>query len=125
MYPCKSFFFALGSSLSTQGLLDGGFTTFLACSRYLGLDTTSSLASPVQKMACADCGMNTDLNTVFVKLFLPLAKRHEVKPKDMIKRLFIVSGMQFEECHTSDDVADVGGWKTGYDETRRGYRDAG
>jgi len=104
---------------------DGGFVTFSVHPQYVRLDPTSSLVDSVRKMGSADWGMNTDLHAVFVKLLLPLAVRNEVKPEDMIKRLFIFSDMQFDECRSPDDGVDVAGWKTGYDEIERAYRDAG
>ena len=76
-------------------------------------------------MAGADWGMYTDLNAVFLKLLLPLAKKNEVEREDMIKRLFIFSEMQFDECRALDGEADVADWKTGHDEIERAYRDAG
>ena len=128
-HPVPPIFPAIALSLVIAQLakppFDGGFITFSARPQYLRLDAASSLVDSVHTMARSDWGMNTDLNAVFMKLLLPLAKRNEVKPEDMIKRLFIFSDMQFDECRASEGGVDVGDWKTGYDEIERAYKDAG
>jgi len=115
---------------------DLGFITFSATPEFVRLDLQRSLKDTVQAMVKADWGMNTDLNAVFVKLLLPLAKANSVKKEDMIKRLFIFSDMQFDAAgaeqapwfpeEESKEQTDAGvQWKTNYDMIQQAYTEAG
>ncbi|KAG8219101.1 hypothetical protein J3R82DRAFT_4864 [Butyriboletus roseoflavus] len=80
-------------------------------------------------MSRASWGMNTDINTVFLKLILPLAVKHNVQKSQMIKRIFVFSDMQFDAVNMSaapstppDAVAE---WKTNHDVIAEAYAQAG
>ncbi|MBD3354000.1 MAG: DUF2828 family protein [Candidatus Lokiarchaeota archaeon] len=45
----------------------------------------------------ADWGMNTNLQAVF-DLILSVAKKHHVSEDDMIKKIYIISDMEFDRC---------------------------
>jgi len=66
----------------------------------------STLYEKVKDVSKMKWGMNTDLMAVF-KLLLNFAKICHVRPKDMVKTLFIFTDMQF-------DTAESKPWKTTY-----------
>ena len=79
-------------------------------------------------MVRADWGQNTDFRAVFVDLLLPLAKKNKVKPEDMIKRLFVVSDMQFDVSRDSQQQKKgkrMKSWETTYDFIEKAYAKAG
>jgi hypothetical protein len=82
------------------------------------------LYDTVTGMACADWGMNTDIGAVFLRLLLPLAIEHKVKPEDMIKRVFVFSDMQFDlGTEMYAQVPDA--WETNYDVIERAFKEKG
>jgi len=101
---------------------NGGFITFSARPAFHQLDLDKSLRDQVEELSTADWGMNTDLYAVFVDLLLPLAVKNKIKQEDMIKRLFIFSDMQFDECSSS---SSAGAWETNYDAIEKAYKAAG
>lgn len=66
--------------------------------------------------------MNTDFRAVFLDLLLPLAKNNNVKPENMVKRLFVFSDMQFNSANTGSTASD---WSTAYDDIEKAYKEAG
>lgn len=58
-----------------------------------------TFAEKVNKMTCADWGMNTDIEQVF-NLILMTAKSAHCKPEDVPKKLYIISDMQFDQAKT-------------------------
>ncbi|KAG6915849.1 hypothetical protein DXG01_009608 [Tephrocybe rancida] len=102
---------------------NGGFITFSAHPQFVELDLTQPLHDTVQLMGSSGWGMNTDLNAVFLKLLLPLAVKNKVPQEDMIKRLFIFSDMQFDDC--SEARTDAANWKTNHDVIEEAYKAAG
>ncbi|KAF5317373.1 hypothetical protein D9611_003512 [Ephemerocybe angulata] len=103
---------------------NGGFITFSESPQYITLDLEKkSLVENVHNMVGSNWGMNTDLNAVFMKLLLPLAKANNIKQEDMIKRLFIFSDMQFDQA--SSQGKNMGKWETNYDKIEKAYKKAG
>ncbi|KAF5320962.1 hypothetical protein D9619_002069 [Psilocybe cf. subviscida] len=108
-----------------------GFITFSATPQYVPLDLNAPLQSQIQTMVNGDWGQNTDLAAVFLDLLLPLAREHRVPQDQMIKRLFIFSDMQFDECEAgaygsmSDASAHPVAWETTHDRIARAYAEAG
>jgi hypothetical protein len=48
--------------------------------------------------------MNTDFGAVFMKLLLPMALKHQVKPEDMVKTIVVLSDMQFDAAENYAEV---------------------
>lgn len=101
---------------------NGGLITFSAKPSFHQLDLDRSLFDLVSEMSGAEWSMNTDLHAVFVKLLLPLAVKNKIKQEDMIKRLFIFSDMQFDECSSKTSAT---AWETNYDAIEKAYKKAG
>ncbi|KAG8716965.1 hypothetical protein FRC08_008425 [Ceratobasidium sp. 394] len=80
------------------------------------------LAEQARWMDTTDFGMNTDYEAVFLKLLLPTAIENQVKPEDMIKRLFVFSDMQFDASLI--DHSDKG-WETTHERIVKAYKEAG
>ncbi|KAG8693544.1 hypothetical protein FRC08_009045 [Ceratobasidium sp. 394] len=80
------------------------------------------LAAQARQMARADWGMNTNYEAVFLKLLLPAAIKHKVKPEDMIKRLFVFSDMQFDASMMERSTR---GWTTTHNRIVKAYKRAG
>jgi hypothetical protein len=102
---------------------NGGFITFSAVPKFVTLDLERPLVNSVRDMSYADWSMNTDFSAVFLDLLLPLAVMNQVKPEDMIKRLFVFSDMQFDNSRgTSRRASD---WETNHDVIEQAYKEAG
>ncbi|KAK6337156.1 hypothetical protein TWF718_009940 [Orbilia javanica] len=121
----KPLFPALAMSMLLASLakppFNNGFITFSAQPEYLKIDELAGIAANMKMMEKAGWGMNTDLLKVFVDLLLPLAKKHNVKKEDMIKRLFVFSDMQFDEGAGGSSER----WETTYDSIKKAYEAAG
>lgn len=61
----------------------------------------SSLKERVNNLNNAAWDMNTNIKAVFNRI-LATALQNNVKPVDMVKRLYIVSDMEFDSCATAD-----------------------
>lgn len=61
----------------------------------------SSLKERVNNLNNAAWDMNTNIKAVFNRI-LETALQNNVKPVDMVKRLYIVSDMEFDSCATAD-----------------------
>ena len=111
------------------------FITFSGTPEIIQIDPSKGLVATANKMVNTNWGMNTDLQAVFVKLLLPLAKGHNIKREDMVKRLFIFSDMQFDDCRKPAVtwrsgpggyvVPDQSEWVTDHDMIVREYANAG
>ncbi|PPQ97716.1 hypothetical protein CVT26_001906 [Gymnopilus dilepis] len=101
---------------------DGGFITFSSQPQFVQVDKSQSLYEQIMSMSRTHWEMNTNLQSVFVDLILPLAVKNQVKPEDMIKRLFIFSDMQFDQASAQNNASQ---WETNYDVIERKYREAG
>ncbi|KAL6144819.1 hypothetical protein ACLB2K_055509 [Fragaria x ananassa] len=62
-------------------------------------------------------GMNTDFQKVF-DLLLQVAVKGNLKPENMIKRIFVFSDMEFDQASTNR-------WETDYEVIQRKYREKG
>ncbi|KAF7337082.1 hypothetical protein MVEN_02145400 [Mycena venus] len=88
---------------------NGGFITFSHDPKFVRLDPAKGLRDTIQTMELANWGMNTDIGAVFLRLLLPLALENEVKPEDVIKRVFVFSDMQ-EFRAAGYDVPEIVYW---------------
>ncbi|KZV96991.1 hypothetical protein EXIGLDRAFT_732060 [Exidia glandulosa HHB12029] len=74
------------------------FITFSADPEIVRLDPSGGLAAAARRIAeSAPMGYNTNFNAVFTRLILPMALKHNLKPDEMIKRLFVFSDMEFDQ----------------------------
>ncbi|KAK7691516.1 hypothetical protein QCA50_004915 [Cerrena zonata] len=114
-----------------QPPFDNSFITFSSHPQFVQIDPSWSLGETIDKISQADWGMNTNYEAVFLKLLLPLAIQHNIKPDDMIKRLFVFSDMQFDESCPStagyvrepEDAQII--WDTNHDVIEKAYKEAG
>ncbi|KAJ6512564.1 hypothetical protein C8R45DRAFT_1087716 [Mycena sanguinolenta] len=98
---------------------NGGFITFSSRPEFVRLDAPS-LYDNLEKMNRSNWNMNTDLNAVFLRLILPLAIQNKVKQEDMIRRVFVFSDMQFDQCAVAPNA-----WETNHDAIEREFKAAG
>ncbi|KAJ7500326.1 hypothetical protein B0H11DRAFT_2155591 [Mycena galericulata] len=101
---------------------NNGFITFSKDPEFVRLDPVKSLRETVRDIQCAGWGMNTDINAVFLRLLLPLAIQHKLKPEDMVKRIFVFSDMQFDDA---TPTGAVDSWETNYEVFARAFSEAG
>ncbi|KAF8272763.1 hypothetical protein EI94DRAFT_1717335 [Lactarius quietus] len=104
------------SPYSPPCALDGARTARQAaiCERHpeiVTLQEGAGVAANVATMRSSAWGMNTDLHA------------HRVPQKDMVKRLFVFSDMQFDAAE--DTSADSARWRTNHDAIAQAYEDAG
>ena len=125
---CDPIFPAISLSLLMARLAKPPFqNTFITFSSSPSLITLEpeeahvNLGKTVRRMAKADWHINTNFKAVFLKLILPLAVANKVPQEDMIKRIFVFSDMQFDECTSLSEKR----WKTNHDVIERAYRKAG
>ena len=107
----------------TKPPFNAGFITFSSRPQFVQVNLQQSLEEQVAFMTSADWGQNTDFRAVFIDLLLPLAVKNQIKPEDMIKRLFVFSDMQFDSA--SRDLRKTASWETTYDFIESAYRKAG
>ena len=65
----------------------------------------------LKAMVGSQCGGNTGLHAVFVRLLLLLAAKHRMPCEDMVKRLFVFSDMQFNQATGTWEDVQVEGWE--------------
>ncbi|KAH7343728.1 hypothetical protein B0J17DRAFT_643697 [Rhizoctonia solani] len=100
------------------------FITFSATPELLTVPP-GGLVDQAKWMVGTDWGGNTDYEAVFLKLILPAAVKNNIKPEDMVKRLFVFSDMQFDESVASS-TSDVGStWETTHDRVTKAFKEAG
>jgi hypothetical protein len=95
-----------------QPPFNDSFITFSGSPQFVVLDPESKhvpLGATIDAMSRAQWETNTDFNTVFLKLILPLAVKHNVPKDQMIKRIFVFSDMQFDAANNKATV----GWTQG------------
>ena len=93
-----------------------------------GRQDTRSLKEKVSAMVTSGWSMNTDFVAVFERLLLPMAVKHQVKPEDMVKQVFVFSDMQFDAAQGGydwDKNADQEQWETAYERIERKFQEAG
>jgi hypothetical protein len=97
----------------------GSMITFSDEPQVVGIDTSASLVDQVKKALESDWGGSTNLESVFVDLLLPMAKKHKIKQEDMVKRLFVFTDMQFNDAIYGTPIHTF--WET----MAKAYQDAG
>jgi hypothetical protein len=65
-------------------------------------------------------GMSTNFVAVFEDLLLPIAIKHKLKQKEMVKQVFVFSDMQFNEANSH-----ALRWSSSYERLKKLYADAG
>ncbi|KAK8016201.1 hypothetical protein PG993_014390 [Apiospora rasikravindrae] len=124
---------AIGLSLLlaeiTKPPFGGAFITFSGNPTVERVDLTKSLHEKYQSMSTASWGMNTDFVAVFENLILPMAVRNNLKPEDMVKRIFVFSDMQFDAADSTYNCYDLhsrnNGWSMSYERIKKKFSDAG
>jgi hypothetical protein len=112
----------------------GAFITFSGRPAVEKIDLSASLTDQIRHMQAADWQMNTNFVAVFEKLILPMARKNNLRPEDMVKRVFVFSDMQFDSAEDyrsshwsrrdSEDGADER-WSTSYERIKRRFEEAG
>lgn len=85
------------------------------------MNPSDNLIEKILKASNSDWGMNTAFDKVFLDLLLPLAIKHNLKPEDMVKRLFVFSDMQFDKAR--GDSTNT--WETSHEVIERKFKEAG
>ncbi|KZV96386.1 hypothetical protein EXIGLDRAFT_747644 [Exidia glandulosa HHB12029] len=97
------------------------FITFSSTPEIIQLDPTAGLVEQAYKMNQSSWGMTTSYSSVFLKLLLPMAVRHQLKREDMIKRLFVFSDMEFDDSRSRSDSS----WATEHELIKAKFDEAG
>ncbi|KFH48748.1 hypothetical protein ACRE_003540 [Hapsidospora chrysogenum ATCC 11550] len=112
----------------------GAFITFSATPAVEKIDLSASLTEQICQMQKSDWQMNTNFAAVFEKLILPMAEKNNLKPEDMVKRVFVFSDMQFDSAEDSRSSnwssRNRGGagsprWRTSYERIKRRFEETG
>ncbi|KAI0427653.1 hypothetical protein F5Y09DRAFT_315599 [Xylaria sp. FL1042] len=95
---------AIGLSLLlaevTEPPFGGHFITFSANPQVQSVDLSQSLHDKFSQLNQSKWSMNTDFVAVFEDLILPMAVRNKLSQKQMVKRVFVFSDMQFDAAET-------------------------
>ncbi|EFW99928.1 hypothetical protein CMQ_246 [Grosmannia clavigera kw1407] len=83
------------------------------------LDVDQSLNDKVARMYASPMGYDTNFVAVFEDLILPMARTNKLQQKDMVRRVFVFSDMQFNEAHKADER-----WDSAYERIERQCREA-
>ncbi|KAG9124591.1 hypothetical protein FRC07_011010 [Ceratobasidium sp. 392] len=97
------------------------FITFSINPKLLTLGS-GNLVEKARRMGGAEWTMNTNYEAVFLDLLLPAAIQNQIKPEDMVKRLFVFSDMQFDASTTNRSAR---AWETTHDRIVKAYKEAG
>ncbi|RFU80516.1 hypothetical protein TARUN_1727 [Trichoderma arundinaceum] len=121
---------AIGLSLlvaeATEQPFGGKFITFHSTPKMVSVDTNMTFHEKVQFIKRADWGGSTNLVAVFEDLILPMAIKKKVKKKDMVKRVFVFSDMQFDSAEAS--YGSSGGdavWSSSFERIKKKFNDRG
>lgn len=118
------YYAAIGLSLIVTNLakppFNGAIITFTSEPDVLKVDTSLTFSEQVKILTDSPAGYNTDLCKVFTDVLLPMAKKHNLAPEDMVKRLFIFTDMQFDDAPNGMDEL-----MTTQDFIRKQYKEAG
>ncbi|KAG9002857.1 hypothetical protein FRB94_003540 [Tulasnella sp. JGI-2019a] len=98
------------------------FITFSATPEIVTISPHANIADTISEMNGANWGMNTDFNAIFMKLLLPLAKKHSLKREEMVKRIFVFSDMQFDEARQAGEEQS---WETNHESIVKAFDEAG
>jgi hypothetical protein len=77
----------------------GGYFTFSSKPKFETIDINLSLSERAERLVTADWEMSTCIDKLF-DLILTTAKRQNLAPEHMIKKLFVFSDMQFDAATT-------------------------
>lgn len=98
----------------------GSFITFSSKPQVQTFDVALPLQEKYNLLSKAEWDMTTDFVAVFEDLILPMATRNELKPEDMVKRIFVFSDMQFNKAEAAQDR-----WTTSFERIKKKFADAG
>ena len=120
-YPIDS---SIGLSLLvaevTAPPFGGTFITFSEKPTVETINLKDSLDKKYNMLKDSCWGFNTNFVAVFEDLILPMAKREQLKPEDMVKRVFVFSDMQFDQADSGRNA-----WTTSYERIKRKYAEEG
>lgn len=115
---------AIGLSLVVSNLakppFNGAIITFTSEPSLYKVKTDLTFSEQVNTILQGPVGYNTDLCKVFTDVLLPMAKKHNLAPQDMVKRLFIFTDMEFDGAPNGMDQ-----YLTTQEFIRKQYNDAG
>ncbi|KAL0094981.1 hypothetical protein F4703DRAFT_1821615 [Phycomyces blakesleeanus] len=98
---------------------DGAIITFSEEPTVVKIDHSKTFVDQVSDLMAAPMGYSTNFEAIFVDLLLPMAKKNKISQKDMVKRLFVFSDMQF------DETEDRTKYNTMYQTIEEKYKEAG
>jgi hypothetical protein len=126
---------AIGLSLVIANLakppFNGALITFSHKPTLFHIDTSLPFSNQVYEIRNKmEAGFNTNLESVFLDVLLPMAIENKLKQEDMVKRLFIFTDMEFDENGPSYGIYnDIEAYRkrheTTYNSICRKYREAG
>jgi hypothetical protein len=129
---------AIGLSLLlaevVEGPFGGHFITFSATPKVFnvgGVSDKRSFREKVTHISTSPWGMNTNFVSVFEHLILPVAVENKIKPKDMIKQVFVFSDMEFDAAcsetyyYGTPGDAPPSPWSSSFERIKKLYADAG
>jgi hypothetical protein len=115
---------AIGLSLIVSNLakppFNGAIITFTDRPALFKVNTDQTFTEQVNTVLDSPVGYNTNLCRVFTDVLLPMAKKHNLKQEDMVKRLFIFTDMEFDSWDNS-----MSSYLTTHEFIRKQYQDAG
>lgn len=126
---------AIGLSLVIANLakppFNGALITFSQRPTLFHIDTSLPFSKQVYEIRNKmEAGLNTNLESVFLDVLLPMAIENKLKQEDMVKRLFIFTDMEFDENRPNYGIYDDSEayrkrHETTYDSICHKYREAG
>ncbi|KAI7905201.1 uncharacterized protein BX663DRAFT_502100 [Cokeromyces recurvatus] len=115
---------AIGLSLVVSNLakppFNGAMITFSDNPSLFEIDISRPFDEQVAAVFEHSSGLNTDICKVFTDVLLPMAKKYNLAPKDMVKHLFVFSDMEFDAAHNGVDT-----YMTTQEFIHKQYKDAG
>jgi hypothetical protein len=113
---------AIYAAERNKGVFHNKFITFSG-SPELQTVKGRTIADKVRNLSKADWGMNTNVEAVF-DLILNTAIKNHLRKDEMVKKIYVVSDMEFDSCAASNS-ASRGLKETLFQSIRRKYRNAG
>ncbi|KAI9026580.1 hypothetical protein CLU79DRAFT_742400 [Phycomyces nitens] len=98
---------------------NGAVITFSEVPTVVKIDHSKTFIEQVSDLMDAPMGYSTNFEAIFVDLLLPMAKENNIAQKDMVKRLFVFSDMEFNETEDEDK------FNTMYEGIEKKYKEAG
>ncbi|KAL7954874.1 hypothetical protein V8C34DRAFT_261345 [Trichoderma compactum] len=115
----------------TEEPFGGKFITFHSRPSMKSVDMNKTFFQKIREIMAADWGSNTDFVAVFEQLILPMAIQNNLEQKDMVKRVFVFSDMQFDSAESSYDYYGSDGprkletWASSYERIKAKYEEHG